>query len=292
MTNTTGVLHVLVGTYDLLDFRTLNGQAARRGYDIHFPRYQVQHEADRKAFQGALHALLLHIPLQMDMQDLMDHWYYFYERSIGCVGVLKDWFVRAYHAALRSRLPTLTLTHMQTQTLTNARCESMIADANAAEQKLHYTESSRERLWSLLGMSGIPLSGVQPADRQAEMSMVAPSRSRKGRVGERAPVRDPVGETLPEGEATKCSFAGIIELSGHRKWRKLEFRELSARSVSPCVLLPHKEQRCDFRPMTNERRGRRTVRCAGSGTEPCGRSPKRRRSSHLQHALSSLRKPG
>ena len=51
MTNTTGVLHVLVGIYDLLDFRTLNGQAARRGYDIHFPLYQVQHEADRKAFQ-------------------------------------------------------------------------------------------------------------------------------------------------------------------------------------------------------------------------------------------------
>lgn len=144
------------------------------------------------------------------------NWYYFYERSIGCVGVLKDWFVRAYHAALRSRLPTLTLTHMQTQTLANARCESMIADANAAEQKLHYTESSRERLWSLLGMSGIPLSGVQPADRQAEISMVAPSRSRKGRVGERAPVRDPVGETLPEGEATKCSFAGIIELSARQ----------------------------------------------------------------------------
>jgi len=36
MTNMTGVVHVLVGTYDLLDFRNLNGQAARRGHDIHF----------------------------------------------------------------------------------------------------------------------------------------------------------------------------------------------------------------------------------------------------------------
>jgi AAA domain len=216
MTNTTGVLHVLVGTYDLLDFRTLNGQAARRGYDIHFPRYQVQHEADRKAFQGALHALLLHIPLQMDMQDLMDHWYYFYERSIGCVGVLKDWFVRAYHAALRSRLSTLTLTHMQTHTLSNARCESMITDANAAEQKLHYTESSREHLWNLLGMSGIPGSSVQSADRQAEMGSRASSPKRPGRVGERAPGRDPVGEAQPEGEASKCSFAGMIELSARQ----------------------------------------------------------------------------
>jgi hypothetical protein len=61
MTNVTGVVHVLVGTYDLLDFRNLNGQAARRGYDMHFPRYRLQYEADRQAFQGALHSLLLQI---------------------------------------------------------------------------------------------------------------------------------------------------------------------------------------------------------------------------------------
>src|SRR6266446_6844437 len=71
MTNMTGVVHVLVGTYDLLNFRNLSGQAARRGHDMHFPRYQFQHEADCKAFQGALHALLQQIPLDMDIQDLM-----------------------------------------------------------------------------------------------------------------------------------------------------------------------------------------------------------------------------
>ena len=75
MTNVTGVVHVLVGTYDLLDFRNLNGPAARRGHDIHFPRYRLQHEADRQAFQGVLHSLLGQIPLAMDTQDLMNHWY-------------------------------------------------------------------------------------------------------------------------------------------------------------------------------------------------------------------------
>src|SRR6266487_4153993 len=71
----------------------------------------------------------------------------------------------------------------------------------------------------------------------------------------------------------------------HVKWRKLEFQELSARSVSPCVLLPHKEQRCDFRPMTNERPGHRTTKCGGSSAEQLGRSLKRRHSCHSQHAL-------
>src|SRR6266567_2483417 len=45
MSNTMGVVHVLVGTYDLLDLRNLSSQAARRGHDIHFPRYQFQQEA-------------------------------------------------------------------------------------------------------------------------------------------------------------------------------------------------------------------------------------------------------
>src|SRR5437879_5472689 len=155
MTNMSGVVHVLVGTYDLLNFRNLSGQAARRGYDIHFPRYQFQHDADRKAFQGVLLQLLHHQPLQADVQELLNHWYYFYERSIGCVGVLKDWLVRTVAAALHEDDHHLSLARVQAHALSNAQCESMAADAHAAEQKLHYTESSREHLWSLLGMSGL-----------------------------------------------------------------------------------------------------------------------------------------
>jgi hypothetical protein len=201
--------YVLVGTYDLLDFRNLNGQTARRGHDLHFPRYQFQHEADRKAFQGALHALLQQVPLDMDIQDLMNHWYYFYERSIGCVGVLKDWLVRAVASSLRAGMRTLTLAHLERHALSNGQCESMAADASAAEQKLQYTESSREHLWKLLGMSGMPMSEVAPVGS----SSLPPSLGGSRRVGERAPGRDPVGEVQPEGGPTRCSFAGMIELS-------------------------------------------------------------------------------
>jgi len=54
MTNTTGVLHILTETYELLPLRNLNGQGARRGLEIHFPRYQFQHEPDQRAFQQVL----------------------------------------------------------------------------------------------------------------------------------------------------------------------------------------------------------------------------------------------
>lgn len=38
--------------------------------------------------------LLQQIPLKVEIKPLIDQWSYFYERCIGCIGVLKDWLVR------------------------------------------------------------------------------------------------------------------------------------------------------------------------------------------------------
>lgn len=223
MSNTMGVVHVLVGTYDLLDLRNLSSQTARRGHDIHFPRYQFQQEADQVAFQRTLRGLLEHIPLHMDLQNLMNHWYYFYERSIGCIGVLKDWLVRTLSDALHSGADTLLLDRLQAYALSNAQCERMATDAAAAEHRLHYTESSREHLWSLLGMSVIP--GKQedhstqdqrtstPGSRSGEEVSEPHPRPTHLRVGQRAPERDPVGTAVPAEKPKKCSFAGQVSLS-------------------------------------------------------------------------------
>ncbi|MCW5318120.1 hypothetical protein GTQ43_31530 [Nostoc sp. KVJ3] len=37
--NTTGTVHILFGTYDLLNCCRLSGQVSRRSEDIHLPRY-------------------------------------------------------------------------------------------------------------------------------------------------------------------------------------------------------------------------------------------------------------
>lgn len=152
MTNVTGVLHILIGTYELLNFRNLSGQASRRGLDIHFPRYLFQHEKDRDCFQGVLLALLKQVPIQTDIPTLMQHWFYFYERSIGCVGVLKDWLIRAVAAALHDGCDTLTLERLHEHTLSLAQCERMAIEATEGEQKLSYMESRHEHLWHLLQM--------------------------------------------------------------------------------------------------------------------------------------------
>jgi flagellar biosynthesis GTPase FlhF len=164
MTNVTGVLHILIGTYELLNFRNLSGQASRRGLDIHFPRYLYQNEQDRLDFQAALLALLKQVPLSTNIPELMQHWLYFYEHSIGCLGVLKDWFIRTVAAALDDGNKALTLKQLHEHTLTLAQCERMAIEATEGEQKLSYMESRREHLWHLLqigmGSTDVPTSAV------------------------------------------------------------------------------------------------------------------------------------
>ncbi|MEO1432571.1 MAG: hypothetical protein AAFV71_26565 [Cyanobacteria bacterium J06633_8] len=186
MTNVTGVLHILIGTYELLDFRNLSGQASRRGLDIHFPRYLYQNEQDRLDFQSVLLALLKKVPLKADIPELMQHWLYFYEHSIGCVGVLKDWFIRTVAAALHDKNNTLTLEQLQEHTLTLAQCERMALDATEGEQKLSYMESRREHLWNLLQI------GMSKTDIPTEKGSVDNS------VGTPSSVNETIQESPPQ----------------------------------------------------------------------------------------------
>lgn len=226
MANTTGVLHVLTGTYELLALRNLNGQTARRGLEIHFPRYQFQHQPDQVAFQRALLTLLQQILLEVDTEFLVvRHWPYFYERSIGCIGVLKDWLVRAAAATLAENQPKLSFERIQECALPLVQCESMAMEAAAGEQELRYTASRREHLWSLLGMNAVerswdtlPTADSPALKPEAETEGLPRQKTTTRRVGERAQGRDPVG--LAEkvaGKPEKCAFSGaVVNLSPAR----------------------------------------------------------------------------
>lgn len=217
MTNTTGVLHILTGTYELLPLRNLNGQAARRGLEIHFPRYQFQHEPDQRAFQRTLLTLLQQIPLKVEIKPLVDQWSYFYERCIGCIGVLKDWLVRALAASLAAGQSELLLECIQECALPIAQCESMALEAAAGEQEVHYTASRQQHLWALLGMKmdqDMIQRQVQPISGEDVQSLpdFAPTRQ-KSRVGEQQPVRLEVGEPQDNGGTENCPFSGtVVEL--------------------------------------------------------------------------------
>ncbi len=219
MTNVTGVLHILIGTYELLNFQNLSGQASRRGLEVHFPRYLFQHEQDRLDFQGVLLALLKQVPLHTDIETLMQQWFYFYERSIGCVGVLKDWLIRTVAATLHDGGDTLSLERLSEHALQVGQCERMAIDAIEGEQKLGYMASRREQLWRLLQMETaqpsmtvahpspetLSKTGTLPEEttsKGAKTTRKKPSSSTKSKVPT-SPETSSESETSAEGATSK-----------------------------------------------------------------------------------------
>lgn len=79
-----------------------------------------------------------------------DHWLYFYECSVGCIGILKDWLLRAVSAALDDGMSRLSLDCVQDYALHVDIYRQMALDAYEGEQRLNHTASNREHVWRLL----------------------------------------------------------------------------------------------------------------------------------------------
>jgi len=188
--NRTQTVHVLFGTYDLLAFRNLNGQLSRRSVDVHFPRYRAEFADDRKAFIGVLRSFAQQLPLE-EMPDLANDWEFFYERSIGCVGVLKQWLVRSLSAVLRQGEATLSRRILESQALSVSQIDKILSEASEGEVRLTDSLEAASRLRERLGLDS-DAGNRRAADRAPEIEPASPPRTRN-RPGQRRPVRDIVG---------------------------------------------------------------------------------------------------
>ncbi len=196
MTNWTHVLHVLVGTYDVFDFRNLHGQAARRGRDLHFPRYHVDTTSERQEFVGALRYLLEHVPLTCDVSALLARWRWFADCSLGCVGILKDWLVQTVAATLGDAGPALTLEALTRHALQPAQRVRLEVDARAGEHKVAVgNATSHEQLQALLGAGHADRSAAGRAARRP--GEAARTRRRPG-AGTRSGGRRRLGDAPTE----------------------------------------------------------------------------------------------
>jgi hypothetical protein len=188
----THTVHVLVGTYDLLVFRNLSAQLARRSVDVHFARYRATTEAEVRAFKSVLWAFQRNVPLEEE-PDLLQHWQYCYERTVGCVGVLKDWLTRGLADALERGAKTLSRALLERHALSVDRCEQMMTEAMAGEAALTEDGQAAYRLRVRLGLEPGPAQqhGHQPRGQQPGEDRL-PSLAGVHRVGHRKPHRDRV----------------------------------------------------------------------------------------------------
>jgi DNA polymerase III delta prime subunit len=186
LTNHTNVLHILAGPYALADFRNLEPQAARRGRDIHFPRYHIDDPTERLEFVGALRYLLEHIPFQCNIASLLEQWRWFGEMSLGCVGLLKGWLLETVRSTLAEEGTTLTIEMLQANVLDPSQRISIEMDTRTGEHKLAIalaeSKKQEQELW-----------GTSPnVPETSDAVPTIPVKKKNQRPG-RKPKRDPVG---------------------------------------------------------------------------------------------------
>jgi energy-coupling factor transporter ATP-binding protein EcfA2 len=185
----TQTVHVLVGTYDLLVVRNLSAQLSRRSVDIHFSRYCATDESEMRAFKSVLWAFQRNLPLEEE-PDLLQQWKYCYERTVGCVGVLKDWLTRVLAEAMETGAKTISRSLLEQHALSVDRCDQMVTEAVAGETALTEDDNAAYRLRVRLGLE------QGPAQQHGQAKAQGSSRTRPSQgVGQRKPQRDPVKNT-------------------------------------------------------------------------------------------------
>src|SRR6266545_315028 len=194
----TGCVHVLIGAYELLPFRNLSAQLSRRSTDIHFRRYRADKPEDAKAFQRIIYSFQRHLPLAEE-PDLWRDWDYYYTYSVGCAGILKDWFTRTLSAVLEEEGRTLTRKHLEKHSWSLDQCEKMAQDALEGESELTETAGSAKRLQQLLGLGEHPTLNGTTETSVTNIDLTPgvcdqPAKCRGRYVGERKPRRDKIGK--------------------------------------------------------------------------------------------------
>ena len=221
LTNRSNLLYILVGNFSLYDFCHLNGQAARRMRDEHFARYHFTQQEECENFIGALKALLLQVPLQVDIPEMLQHWQWFGEWSIGCVGILSDWVVETVSSLCRAGKTTLTIEELKKHALRPDQRLRLETEARTGEFKIQQAKAkSEQELLQLLGKPSALSNGVftHPFTGSTLSSTPSASRPRSSTRIERTPHRDSVGsEKTPTAlNPEKCSFLGPIGVTAQQ----------------------------------------------------------------------------
>ncbi len=185
--NLSKALHLMFGTYELLLLRNASGQLGRRALTIHFDRYQAKSDQDIVAFAEVVKTFQLQMPV-IQTPDFLPHLEYCFERSLGCVGLLKDWFSRSLADAVDKGAKTVTLRDLQKHEFPPSVLLTISKEFVEGEEKLSEQESSFALLKERLG-----IASRLRRDAKATSKKKRATRAKRG-FGQRKPKRDKVGE--------------------------------------------------------------------------------------------------
>ena len=188
LANMTETLLVLFGTYEALDLIDLSDQLTLRTKVVHLRRYTETGD-DKDNFEGAINTFQLQMPFSTE-PDILKHYDYIYERTLGCVGILRNWLLQAYRSALKDA----ALSAKQAQTrLMNIKADEKEFYGKVGEEDAITKEDNTDD-------DEVAVEEAVIADVLPDASLAKPKpRRRRGRVGERGPGRDATGRKKRAG---------------------------------------------------------------------------------------------
>jgi hypothetical protein len=121
-----------------------------------------------------------------EQPDLAAEWEFLYERSIGCVGILKQWLTRALHSVLRRGGSRIVRKDLEAQALSVLQCEKILSETAEGELRAAEPTEARGALQIRLGLR------TGAAHRNGDVTNPAIRRNTR-RPGMRLPRRDRIG---------------------------------------------------------------------------------------------------
>jgi hypothetical protein len=183
--------------------------------DQQFPRYHLDNQKECEEFVGALKSLLEHVPLTVDVGALLSRWRWFGEWSVGCVGVLGDWIVDTVDALWRKGETTLTVEALTKHALQPDQRARLEMEARTGENRVARAKAQSEL--ELQRLLSTPASAGKPLQATPSVPATTGVDRNKGDRIERAPSRDPVGESANAELSEKCPGSSqALDLDVHR----------------------------------------------------------------------------
>ena len=194
LAQTVGAQLILCGPYDLPTSVSHSGQLSRRTARVSLNRYRYTKE-ELRVFASAATQILKLLPTVMSYPSVTTNRRFFYLRTLGCVGIFKDWAAKTYFLAMGRGATEMTPQDFTDTAMTPRQLATI--NEEIVQGELEYgdiaAEPSEELAKSILtGATLVP----------DETAMGSPKRnSDKGKAKmpplfkpfERAPGRDSVG---------------------------------------------------------------------------------------------------
>ncbi|MDQ0186942.1 hypothetical protein J2S16_003550 [Cytobacillus kochii] len=185
LANITNTTFVMFGTYELMHFFDLNGQLSRRTDEIHFRRYNVRKESEIREFKSVVNTFQVYLPF-VEQVNILPYWDFMYERSVGCIGILKEWLNTSLRDALANDFSTMTYDLLLKHAPSPTKSLKIAEEAIEGERKLDGQEKNVVNLQRLLGLDS------NNHEEEPEVGTINTKKKKKN-IGRRKPNRDQVG---------------------------------------------------------------------------------------------------